>query len=80
MSYGLLRGAFRSPDALCPMRSYVHQRAAGDRNAPRRGAPAGVPTMPRIAPIESCPTTICDVLWQPWRREQSPFSAPYTLR
>ena len=26
MSYGLLRGAFRSPDALCPMRSYVRQR------------------------------------------------------
>ena len=23
MSYGLLRGAFRTPDALCPMRSYV---------------------------------------------------------
>ena len=26
MSYGLLRGAFRAPDALCPMRSYVRQR------------------------------------------------------
>ena len=26
MSYGLLRGAFRTPDALCPMRSYVRQR------------------------------------------------------
>ena len=26
MSYGLLRGAFRSPDALCPMRSYVRHR------------------------------------------------------
>ena len=26
MSHGLLRGAFRVPDALCPMRSYVRQR------------------------------------------------------
>ena len=26
MSYGLLRGAFRTPDELCPMRSYVRQR------------------------------------------------------
>ena len=26
MNYGLLRGAFRAPDALCPMRSYVRQR------------------------------------------------------
>ena len=26
MSYGLLRGAFRAPDALCPMRSYARQR------------------------------------------------------
>ena len=26
MSYGLLRGAFRVPDALCPMRSYMRQR------------------------------------------------------
>jgi len=26
MSYGLLRGAFRAPDGLCPMRSYVRQR------------------------------------------------------
>ena len=26
MSYGLLRGAFRAPDALCPIRSYVRQR------------------------------------------------------
>ena len=26
MSYGLLRGAFRAPGALCPMRSYVRQR------------------------------------------------------
>ena len=29
MSYGLLRGAFRSPDALCPMRSYVTPGATG---------------------------------------------------
>ena len=27
MSYGLLRGAFRAPDAICPMRSYVRQRS-----------------------------------------------------
>ena len=27
MSYGLLRGAFRAPDELCPLRSYVRQRA-----------------------------------------------------
>ena len=26
MRYGLLSGAFRAPDALCPMRSYVRQR------------------------------------------------------
>lgn len=26
MSYGLLRGAFRTPDALCPMRAYVRLR------------------------------------------------------
>ena len=26
MSFGLLRGAFRAPDALCPMRSYLRQR------------------------------------------------------
>ena len=26
MSYGLLRGAFRTPDELCPMRSFVRQR------------------------------------------------------
>ena len=26
MSYGLLRGAFRAPDDLCPMRSYLRQR------------------------------------------------------
>ena len=26
MSYGLLRGAFRAPDALCPIRSHVRQR------------------------------------------------------
>ena len=26
MSYGLLRGAFRTPDALCAMRSYTRQR------------------------------------------------------
>ena len=26
MSYGLLRGAFRAPDELCPMRSYARQR------------------------------------------------------
>ena len=26
MSYGLLRGAFRAPDALCPLRGYVRQR------------------------------------------------------
>ena len=25
-SFGLLRGAFRAPDALCPMRSYLRQR------------------------------------------------------
>ena len=27
MSYGLLRGAFRAPDALCPLRSYARQRS-----------------------------------------------------
>ncbi len=27
MSYGLLRGAFRPPDAICRLRSYVRQRA-----------------------------------------------------
>lgn len=27
MSYGLLRGAFRPPDELCPLRSYTRQRA-----------------------------------------------------
>ncbi len=27
MSYGLLRGAFRAPDELCPLRSYTRQRA-----------------------------------------------------
>ena len=26
MSYGLLSGAFRAPDAICPMRSFVRQR------------------------------------------------------
>ena len=26
MSYGLLRGAFRTPDALCATRSYTRQR------------------------------------------------------
>ena len=35
MSYGLLRGAFRSPDALCPMRSYVRQRGQLIRDAAR---------------------------------------------
>ena len=34
MSYGLLRGAFRAPDALCPIRSFVRQRGQliGDRS------------------------------------------------
>ena len=27
MSYGLLRGAFRAPDKLCPLRSYARQRS-----------------------------------------------------
>ena len=26
MSHGLLRGAFRAPDAICPLRSYLRQR------------------------------------------------------
>ena len=41
MSYGLLRGAFRAPDELCPMRSYVRQREpAHPRPQPRGAAPA----------------------------------------
>ena len=35
MSYGLLRGAFRAPDALCPMRSYVRQRGQLTRDRSR---------------------------------------------
>lgn len=35
MSHGLLRGAFRPPDAICPLRMYVRQRATKVRDQSR---------------------------------------------
>ena len=37
MSYGLLRGAFRAPDAICPMCSFVRQRGQLTRRRLRPG-------------------------------------------
>ena len=49
MSYGLLRGAFRSPDALCPMRSYVRQRGHRRRLARMDSAKAVKATAHQLA-------------------------------
>ena len=47
MSYGLLRGAFRAPDALCPMRSSVRQRGQliRDRSRSAAGLLAAMPEL-----------------------------------